>query len=172
MVNIKLHGIFEEFVPTDWQLNVQSIAEVFEAIESNTGKLINTLGILEEYISYFIIYLDDKIVPPEYFHSPIVKKDSKIQVVPLIMGSDPSGGILTALLMMAIGTGIQFLVTKLLTPKSPVDIKTTSMFFNNYENVAKRNVVVPIGYGRLKLGTVVVSNDLNVSLIASSDQTL
>jgi len=36
MVNIKLHGIFEEFVPTDWQLNVQSIAEVFEAIESNT----------------------------------------------------------------------------------------------------------------------------------------
>jgi len=88
------------------------------------------------------------------------------------MGSDPSGGILTALLMMAIGTGIQFLVTKLLTPKSPVDIKTTSMFFNNYENVAKRNVVVPIGYGRLKLGTVVVSNDLNVSLIASSDQTL
>ena len=137
MVNIKLHGVFENFIKTEWNLNVCTILEVFEAIEANTNKLVSTLGILDEYISHFIIYADDKIVSPEYLNSPILNKNSKVEIVPLIVGS---AEIAIGLLLMLIGTGIQLLITKMLTPKAPIDIKTTSHLFSNYENVAARNV--------------------------------
>ena len=73
MVSVKLHGIFENFIQTDWELNVSSVLEIFYAIEANTGKLVSTLGNINEYITHFLVYVDDKIVSPEYINSPILK---------------------------------------------------------------------------------------------------
>jgi len=161
MVNIKLHGIFENYVKTEWHLNVKTVFEAFEAIEANSGKLLEALGNFQEYLTHFIIYVDDKPVAHEYFNSPILKKDSKIEVVPLIISSAFGlDDILIALLLIAISTGIQMLVTSLMTPKAPKDIKNNSRLFSGYENVTKRNVSIPIGYGRLKIGSIVVANDV------------
>lgn len=162
MVNIKLHGIFENYVKTEWHLNVKTVFEAFEAIEANSGKLLEALGNFQEYLTHFIIYVDDKPVSHEYFNSPILKKDSKIEVIPLILSSlDPiTINILIGLLLIAISTGIQMLITSLMTPKAPKDIKNNSRLFSGYENVTKRNVSIPIGYGRLKIGSVVVANDV------------
>jgi predicted phage tail protein len=165
MVSVKLHGVFEDFIKTDWKLNVSTVLEIFEAIQANSNKLISTLGVLDEYLSHFIIYVDGKVVPPEYINSPILKKDSKVEVVPLILGS---AELAIGIALMLIGTGIQMLITKLLTPKSPVDIKTVSRLFSNYENVSLRNVPVPIGYGRYKIGSVVVSNNIQFISYASN----
>lgn len=165
MVRVKLHGVFENFIKTDWKLNVSTIFEIFEAIEANTNKLISTLGVLDEYLSHFIIYVDGKVAPPEYINSPILKKDSKVEVVPLILGS---AELAIGIALMVIGTGIQMLITKLLTPKSPVDVKTVSRLFGNYENISLRNVPVPIGYGRYKIGSVVISNNINFISYASN----
>jgi predicted phage tail protein len=168
MVNIKLYGIFENFTKTEWTLNVKTVSEAFEAIEANSGKLIKTLGVLEEYISHFLIYVDGKIMSPDYLNSPILNKNSKIEVVPLVLGSDFGITLLVSLVIMAIATGIQLLITKLLSPKTPKDIKNNSKLFSGYENVTKRNVSIPIGYGRLKVGSVVISNYLyNTNRIAS-----
>jgi len=41
MVNVKLHGVFENFVKTDWLLNVKTVGEAFEAIEANSNKMLN-----------------------------------------------------------------------------------------------------------------------------------
>lgn len=167
MVSIKLHGIFESLIKTEWNLNVKTVSEAFEAIEANSGKLTKTLGILEEYISHFLIYVDGKIMSPDYINSPILNKNSKIEVVPLVLGSDFGITLLVSLIIMAIATGIQLLITKLLSPKTPKDIKNNSKLFSGYENVTKRNVSIPIGYGRLKVGSVVVSNYLyNTNRIA------
>ena len=165
MVNVKLHGVFENFIETNWNLNVKSIIEVFQAIEANTGKLISTLGNINEYISYFMIYVDDKIVAPEYLNSPILKRNSKVEVIPLILGS---AQIIIGLILLAISTGIQMLITKLLTPESPTDIKTVSRLFSGYENVSLRNVSITIGYGRLKIGSIVISNDISFKMYAES----
>jgi len=168
MVNIKLYGIFENFIKTEWTLNVKTVSEAFDAIEANSGKLIKTLGVLEEYISHFLIYVDGKIMSPDYLNSPILNKNSKIEVVPLVLGSDFGITLLVSLIIMAISTGIQLLITKLLSPKTPKDIKNNSKLFSGYENVTKRNVSIPIGYGRLKIGSVVISNYLyNTNRIAS-----
>ena len=159
MVNIKLNGIFENFIDTEWNLNVSSVLEAFEAIEANSNKLISTLGMLNEYITHFIIYVDGEIMPPEYINSPILHKKSKIEIVPLILGAGTE--ILIGLILLAISTGIQMLITKLLTPKSPIDIKTVSRLFSSYENVSLRNVVIPIGYGRLKIGSIIIANSIS-----------
>jgi predicted phage tail protein len=148
-------------VKTEWHLNVKTVFEAFEAIEANSGKLLEALGNFQEYLTHFIIYVDDKPVSHEYFNSPILKKDSKIEVVPLILGSTIAGiDILIAILLIAISTGISMLITSLMTPKAPKDIKNNSRLFSGYENVTKRNVSIPIGYGRLKIGSIVVANDV------------
>ena len=118
MVNIKLHGIFENLIKTEWNLNVKTVSEAFEAIEANSGKLLKALGILEEYISHFLIFVDGKIISPEYLNSPILNKDSKIEIAPLILGSEPFS-FLVFLIILIISTGIQILVTRLLSPKAP-----------------------------------------------------
>lgn len=158
MVNVKLHGIFENFVKTDWHLNVKTVGEALEAIEANSNKLLGALGTMQEYLSYFIVYVDEKIMPPEYLNSPILKKNSVIEIVPLILGAD--FGLGTLIILMLISMGIQMLITRLLSPKAPKDIKNNSRMFSAYENVTKRNVPIPIGYGRLKIGSVLISNDL------------
>lgn len=164
MVHIKLHGIFEQFVKTDWFLNVKTVAEAFEAIEANSNKMLTTLGLMQEYLTHFIIYVDDKPMPPEYLNSPILNKNSKIEVVPLILGGViPFMDLLIYLLIFAIATGISMLITKLMSPKAPKDVKNNSRLFSNYENVTKRNVAIPIGYGRLKVGSIVISNDLIIT---------
>ena len=33
MVSVKLHGVFENYLKTDWQLNVSSVSEIFDAID-------------------------------------------------------------------------------------------------------------------------------------------
>jgi len=166
MVNVKLHGIFEDFIRTEWNLNVFSVLEIFEAIEANSNKLVSALGTLNEYLSHFIIYVDDKIMPPEYLNSPILKKNSKVEVVPFIFGS---AELAIGIALMLISTGIQMLITKLLTPKSPTDVKTTSRLFSNYENVTMRNVAVPIGYGRCKVGSIVLSNNISFSTYVTAN---
>ena len=158
MVNIKLHGIFEQFVKTEWVLNVKTVGEALEAIEANSGKLIIGLNKLQEYLTHFIIYVDNKIVSSEYLYSPILKKNSNVEIVPLLMGSDFG----LSLILLAISIGIQFLITKLLSPKNPIDVKSNSKYFSSYENVTKRNFPIPLGYRRIKTGSVVISNDINV----------
>jgi predicted phage tail protein len=50
-----------------------------------------------------------------------------------------------------------------MTPKSPVDVKTNSRLFSGYENVTKRNVPIQLGYGRVKIGYIVISNNLLIN---------
>ena len=49
-----------------------------------------------------------------------------------------------------------------MSPKSPRDVKTNSTILGQLRNVSSRNIVVPIGYGRLRLGSALISNYINV----------
>jgi predicted phage tail protein len=160
MVSVKLHGIFERYVKTDWLLNVKTVYEVFEAIEANSGNFVRALGYFQDYLSHFVIYVDEKPVPAEYLNSPILNKNSKIEVVPIILSADFGLSFFLGLLLLAASVGIQFLITSLMTPKAPKDIKNNSRLFSGYENVTKRNVPIPIGYGRLKIGSILIANDI------------
>ena len=49
-----------------------------------------------------------------------------------------------------------------LSPKAPKDVKTNSTILGGIRNVLNRNIAVPIGYGRMRLGSAVISNDIQV----------
>jgi hypothetical protein len=50
-----------------------------------------------------------------------------------------------------------------LSPKQPKDVKTNSTIIGGIRNVLNRNIAVPIGYGRLRIGSAVISNDIGIS---------
>jgi hypothetical protein len=58
----------------------------------------------------------------------------------------------------ALSFGISFLISKLLTPKDPKQIKTSSYILGAKSNIAARNAAVPIGYGKLRVGSLIVSS--------------
>ena len=66
--------------------------------------------------------------------------------------------VITTVLVSAISFGISFLISKLLTPKDPKQIKTSSYILGSKANVAARNTPIPLGYGKLRIGSYVVSS--------------
>ena len=74
--------------------------------------------------------------------------------------------------MSVISFGISFLVNKLLSPKDPKQVKTSSYIFSSKDNTANRNTPIPVSYGRLRIGSHVISTvSLNFDLNFSNDQT-
>jgi hypothetical protein len=49
------------------------------------------------------------------------------------------------------------LMAKLLSTDDPEAMKTTSFIFTSAENVTEQGQVVPVGYGRIKVGSKVIS---------------
>ena len=73
--------------------------------------------------------------------------------------------------MSVISFGISFLVNKLLSPKDPKQVKTSSYIFSSKDNVTNRNTPVPVSYGRLRIGSHVISSiTLNFDLAFSNNQ--
>jgi len=63
---------------------------------------------------------------------------------------------------VAISIGISLLISKLLSPKQPNQIKTSSYIFKAEENRVSRNTPIALNYGRLKIGSNVI-NFLNLN---------
>ena len=66
--------------------------------------------------------------------------------------------IVNTIIMSVISFGISFLVNKLLSPKDPKQVKTSSFIFSSKDNVTNRNTPVPVSYGRLRIGSHVISS--------------
>ena len=85
--------------------------------------------------------------------------------------------LVNTIIMSVISFGISFLINKLLSPKNPKQVQTSSYIFSSKENTANRNTPIPVSYGRLKIGTHVLSSvgfnfDLSYILNSQSVQTV
>ena len=58
---------------------------------------------------------------------------------------------------------LSIVLSIILSPKVPKDVKTNSSILGGINNVLNRNAPVPLGYGRLKIGSLVISNDILIS---------
>ena len=124
-----------------------------------------------------LIIIDDEIINGKDIDSKI-KDAAIIELVPIIAFSGIFASITAALvsaglsiaaaktlafiatvvLVSAISFGISFLISKLLTPKDPKQVKTSSYILGAKGNVAARNTPIPLGYGKLRIGSYVVSS--------------
>jgi len=158
MVDITLRGILGKQFGSEWRLNVSSVLEIFEAIEANTSRVSRCFYDLQKFATHFVIFIDGKAMPSYLLNSKILKKNNKVEILPIVQGS----GGLELFIIGVLLTVASIVITKMMSPKAPKDVKTNSTILGGIRNVTARNIVVPIGYGRLKLGSAVVSNQLIV----------
>ena len=158
MVNVTLKGILGKKLGPNWSLSVSSVFEIFEAVEANSSAVSKNFSDLQKFVTHFMVFVDGKVVPCYLMDSKILKQNSKVEIVPLIQGSAPAIPFIIAMIFSV----ISMIVTKQMSPKSPRDVKTNSTILGQLQNVSSRNIVVPIGYGRLRLGSALISNNINV----------
>jgi predicted phage tail protein len=158
MIKINLYGCLAEKLGSSWELDVKSIMEIFEALEANNRKENLFFRTMDKFFTHFIVYIDGKIMPPHLLKSKLLKKDSVVDILPVVQGGFVGALIIIGVVLIV----LSFVLTKLLTPKEPVDIKTSSSVLGKIKNVTNRNIPVPVGYGRFRVGSAVISNDIIV----------
>ncbi len=173
MVKVFLHGELGRECFPEWNLNVSSAAEAFHAIEINTKKLRKFLAQkYRENVGYDVLINGNKYSPedfidiknPEtlYYSELCMKKDDlrTIDIIPILEGADPITLIIVGLVIsVAVAVATYFLSR----PPSFDDFRQidqagrTSYLFNGPENVIGEGGPVPVGYGRLIVGSQTIS---------------
>jgi len=174
MTELSIEGKLGKLLGSSWKLNVSNFVELFNALEANTQKLRNYLrGHQKEY---WAIFVDGERVDADGFLYDNIK-NKKVKIIPILaggaaaiataivaqMGITSTFGIflmefvLTVIISTAISFGISLLIAKLLNSDDPEAVNTTSFLFGSPENVADQGQVVPVGYGRIRVGSKVIS---------------
>ena len=172
MTNVIIHGRFGEVVGKHHNFACSKLSEVFRAIESNTG-------MLRKYTSFnrkrkMSIFVNGKAASDKNFDLVNVK-NSKVVILPILMGAIgvtimtiiAAGAkftlkykIAAAIINIAFAIGMSLLMSKLLAPDDPDTASTSSYVFNQAENAVKQGSPVPVGYGRFKVGSTILSVSL------------
>lgn len=156
MISVNLRGILGKKLGEKWSLEASSIIEVFEAIEANTGKVNKYYYDLNKFCTHFAILVNGNFLPSHLINAKILKPKDKVEIVPVVQGGSPVVLIIIGLVLIV----LSFLLLKALSPKAFKDRQSTSTVLGNIRNVLNRNIPIPIGYGRLKIGSSVISNNI------------
>lgn len=165
MINIVLHGVLGKKLGRTWLLDVDSVHEIFEAVEANNQKINKYFSDFKKFVSHFVVYVDGKILPPYLLKSKILENGNKVEIIPVVQGSafiSSTAWIVIGLLLIA----LSIVLSIVLSPKVPKDVKTNSTTLGSITNVLQRNAPVPLGYGRLRIGSLVITNDINTVSMA------
>jgi predicted phage tail protein len=172
MTNVIIHGRFGEVVGKHHKFACSKLSEVFRAIESNTG-------MLRRYTSSnrkrkMSIFVNGKAASDKNFDLVNVK-NSEVVILPILMGAigftimtaittattlTVKAKIAAVIINIAFAIGMSLLMSKLLAPDDPDTASTSSYIFNQAENAVKQGSPVPVGYGRFKVGSTILSVSL------------
>lgn len=177
MKKLILHGILKKLACGELNVKAGNLKDILRCVSVNFPKLGVKLKKLTHITDNILIVVDNEIVDSKDIDSKI-RDASVIELVPIIAFSGIFTAITAALikaglavaaaktiafiatvvLVSAISFGISFLISKLLTPKDPKQVKTSSFILGAKGNVAARNTPIPLGYGKLRVGSYIVSS--------------
>ena len=146
MISVVFKGALGRKFGTNWDLQVSSVHEIFEAVEANTKNSRKVFSDVSKLVSHFVVFVDGKLLPSYSIFSKILNSGCKVEILPIIQGGGPFVAFFIIGLILTI---LSFVLLKMLSPKKPKDIRTSSTILGRIRNVTSRNIVVPIGYGRL-----------------------
>ena len=156
---INLHGKIAEKFGAKWILDVESIVEALRAIDANTGNFFKYLSENRAENKTFSFILDDcneKIESEEELLALLPRKCKEFHIIP-----NAEGALQAFIVPLLISVATSFIVSSLFRPPTPEEQKQTKSFlFQGAENVASQGVPVPLGYGRLLVGSIVVSSTM------------
>lgn len=158
MKKIKIHGKLGRIIGKTWKIHALSIREALDGIRANQPEFDS---ILFEQSQKGIFYAikdgsTNKLLEKEQINLKN-EKDQKVHLVPI-----PQGGAALAMGFVQ-GAAMSFFSEFLLgtlapdAPKKGKKIETHSYFVNGAENTEMQGGVVPLAYGRLKVGSKVIS---------------
>ena len=155
MRKVFLHGELGDSLGKEWDLEIDSVQEIFCAIQANTNKFTKFLADNSEKFKYYTFQVDDEYLKSkEELESNLPKNAKNIHIMPQVAGGDPVS-ILTAILV-SVATGL-IMQALFKPPKAKEQKETRSYLFGGTQNVAAQGIPVPLGYGRLRVGSAVVS---------------
>ena len=160
MTIVNLHGILGQEYGKTFKLNLNNPKHVLEAIDCNrTGFLRRVIDLYKDGLGYEIIVDRKKLSQPSDVDN--IRGAKTIDLVPIIAGS--SGVEFLVVLKKVFFAVVFATIQYALTPKPDVDsleieadANKTSLVFSNRVNIASQGSPVPVGYGRLKVGTQVI----------------
>jgi len=192
MKQVILHGLLKKIACPFFRAKVDSFEELISCISANFDNFGVKINNLKTKFDGLLIIVDGSIVDNGTVLNQKIRNARIIELVPVIsLAAFASSTILftsitattiagkigvfivNTIIMSVISFGISFLVNKLLSPKDPKQVKTSSFIFSSKDNVTNRNTPVPVSYGRLRIGSHVISSlTLNFdSAFANSNQT-
>ena len=144
--------------------------DIIKCLQVNFPKLGARIRSFNHIFDSVVIVIDGKIVSDSQLLNEKIRNCKVIELLPVQVFSAIFTAAATATLLVkalvfvanvvvisALSFGISFLISKLLTPKDPKQVKTSSYVLNAKANIAARNTPVPIGYGKLRVGSLIVS---------------
>ena len=176
MTDVFIHGILAQEYQQHFKFNLKSSTDVLKAIDCNReGFLARVAQLQREGFYYDILINKKRIKSADEFKS--LKNSTRIDLVPAIVGqgflgtaiSAIFGAITTSAVMtnIAISVGLAA-IAYLLTPKPDLGLppqqelsaeaqaQKQSYIFSSTINLARQGTFLPLGYGRLKVGSAVV----------------
>jgi len=172
MKTIVLHGFFKKLACESFKSNVRSFDELLHCLCSNFEGFENKVKSLYKKFDGFIVVADDKVISNLNEIDLLIQKAKKIDLIPVLKFSAVATAtivftsikvnallalVINTVVFTAISIGISLLISKLLSPKQPNQIKTSSYIFKAEENRATRNTPIALNYGRLKIGSNIIS---------------
>ena len=168
MTIVNIHGILAREYGSSFILNLPNPKDVLEAIDCNRlGFLQRLVELQREGFCYDLIIDKKRITNGPDMEN--ISDPATIDLVPAISGSGPViGGII---MFLGSGTLLAYLanavifaaISYALTPKpenEALEIESNSskgsLIFSNTANLANQGSPVPIGYGRLQVGSQVI----------------
>ena len=160
MTQVNLHGILAKEYQPSFFFKIGNPRNVLKAIDCNRRGFIKRIVELQgEGLIYDIIIDKKRILNGE--EMDCLKDPIRIDIIPTICGT--GGAVASAFFKAVAGAVISAAISYALTPKqdSPAlevsaPASKGSLIFSNTANVASQGAPLPLGYGRLKVGSQVV----------------
>lgn len=183
MTQVTLHGILAKEFKKTFSLAIKRPKEVFDAISCTHNNFRHRIVELANQGVHFTLLVDGKKMTTIEDLS-IVSDNQQIDIIPLVCGAGKAGAIIAviALGILTGGAGIvlsmSFLTNigvglvmmgiqmalapkpKMDRPSADVNSAKQSFLFSSKANVAEQGIPVPVGYGRLRVGSAVIQSTI------------
>ena len=183
MTNIRLHGILAKEFGNQFILKIRKAKDALLAIDANHSNFLKRITDLSKEGFHYAIIVDGKNIK-DFLELEIKKIPTDIHIIPAICGS---GGVAAAVLgtvamyastsaaisagmalllstvgAMALSIGVQMMLAPNAAkagkaPSIEVGGVKESFIFSSKANLVEQGTPVPVGYGRLRIGSNVIS---------------
>ena len=162
MTTIRLHGILAQKYGKVFEMEIDKPRDVIRAIDANREGFRKTVVDLQKQGFAYELIVNKKRLNKEEFSNN--KKPQEIDFVPFIVGAGT--GLEMLLISLAVSLVSAVIQYALMDPgtidggESTVSGGGSLMFSSSQVNLAAQGSPLPIGYGRLKVGSSVIQSSM------------